>query len=99
MSSQRNVNSSSGTINSADRSEEFARKGGNLKGCKKFIWSDIQCLLEWVRNTEDVHPKFVENRLEEIPEYHGEVCYVPSKENRADLATKVCSPKELFTNE
>ncbi|XP_065180174.1 uncharacterized protein LOC135810609 [Sycon ciliatum] len=50
------------------------------------LWSDSQCVLGWIRNTEKSYPVFIANRLKEIRADQS-VCfnYIRTADNPADL--------------
>ncbi|KAE9547693.1 hypothetical protein FO519_009095 [Halicephalobus sp. NKZ332] len=63
---------------------------------KRFIWTDSQIVLSWVKKAPQ--DKVINNRLKELE--NKEICYgyVESKENPADLPTRGCKPEELKKN-
>lgn len=72
------------------RLAETVVKGHNIEISRRYFWSDSQTVLKWLEsNARKYHP-FVALRIGELQESTEiqEWRYVPSKINRADLATK-----------
>lgn len=68
------------------------KKHLNLEIKRSILWSDSQCVIHWIRSQEHAE-NFVRKRVNLIKE--NEVHYVPTKDNPADLVTRVTSPEEL----
>ena len=74
----------------------FASK--ELKVRKGYLWTDSECVLQWIRTTK-LLPVFVENRIKEIKkETDITFCYVPSKVNLADHVTRGLTVPEIDSN-
>ena len=55
---------------------------------KRYLWTDSECVLHWMKSSK-LLPLFVENRIKEIRmEKDITFCYIPSKQNPADYATR-----------
>ncbi|XP_065197781.1 uncharacterized protein LOC135829305 [Sycon ciliatum] len=56
------------------------------------LWSDSQCVLGWIKNTEKSYPVFIANRLKEIRADQS-VCfnYIRTADNPADLPSRGAS--------
>jgi hypothetical protein len=64
-------------------------------------WTDSLVGLTWIRNGRRTGIKYIDTRLEKIwelskPEFWN---HCPGKENPADMATRVCSTKDLLNNQ
>jgi hypothetical protein len=73
-----------------------------VNGGKIVFWVDSTAVYFWVKNDKDRYVPFVANRLaeihnvlEELKQYQPEVCYVNTKENPADLLTRVRTVEEF----
>jgi len=64
------------------RAGKFVAKKSKLPISNKFLWTDSECVLNWMRTTKP------HNRIKEIHSHDDMTfCYVPSKKNPADLPT------------
>jgi hypothetical protein len=82
----------------AVRCVAFVKKQLGVTIENTFIFSDSQCVLNWIKST-DTLPVFVKNRVKEIKN-HSDVSfhYVEGKRNPADIASRGCKSKELCGN-
>ena len=77
------------------RSLNFISKQLGMESCKKIIWTDSQCALNWIKSKEPLSV-FAQNRLKEITSDESiQFHYINTKENPADLATKGLSSQAL----
>ena len=80
------------------RSEKFKlhfKAVRNGESCKKIIWTDSQCVLNWIKSMK-LLSVFVQNRLKEITSDESiQFHYINTKENPADLATRGLSSQVL----
>ena len=77
------------------RSLKFVEKEIGVSVTSKILWTDSQCILQWMQSTKPL-PVFVKNRLKEIKSLEGvDFRYVPTKDNPADMATRGKPPQEL----
>ena len=80
------------------RAIQFVAEHLRLKLTQKHLWSDSQCVLNWIASGKH-SSKFVENRLVEIGNHKDIVFhYIPSKDNPADLASRGTCINELLNN-
>ena len=77
------------------RSLKFVEKEIGVPVTSKILWTDSQCVLQWMQSTKPL-PVFVKNRLKEIKSLEGvDFRYVPTENNPADMATRGKPPQEL----
>ena len=70
-----------------------------LEIAEKTLWTDSQCLLQWIKNRENTSI-FVRNRVTEIINETDVVFrYINMKHSPADIPTRGMSIKELKNNE
>ena len=63
---------------------------------KRYLWTDSECVLHWMKSSK-LLPLFVENRIKEIRmEKDITFCYIPSKQNPADYATRGLTVQEII---
>jgi hypothetical protein len=62
---------------------------------KQVMWVDSQIVIHWVNNTDKKLPTYVQNRVNLIRKFPGEIRYVPSKQNPADRLTRGISAIDL----
>ena len=80
------------------RSLNFVQKSLRIPIIKKILWTDSQCVINWIKSTRPL-PCFVENRLKEIRRTQDiEFRYVNTKNNPADMAIRGTTLNELRTN-
>ena len=78
------------------RAMRFIEKELHLPISAKVLWTDSQCVLQWLHSTKSLST-FVTNRLKEIKSLGGtSFKYIPTQENPADLATRGKSLSELL---
>ena len=78
------------------RAIQFVTKQLRLKLTQKHLWSDSQCVLNWIASGKHAS-RFVENRLEEIRKHKDiDFHYIQSKDNPADLASRGTNINELL---
>ena len=77
------------------RAVSFVEHEMKLSIEEKFLWTDSQCVLHWIKNTKPLSV-FVENRVKEI-KLHRDLRFrnIASGHNPADLATRGLSVSEL----
>ena len=76
------------------RSIHFVKKHLDLPTPKTILWTDIQCILHWLK-TKKLLSVFVEHRLKEIRNGNIRLRFVISEGNTADLTTRGISAQEL----
>ena len=77
------------------RSLKFVSKELGLEDTKKIIWTDSQCVLNWLTSKKPLSV-FVKNRIAEITkEKNLEFRYINTKENPADIASRGMRSAEL----
>ena len=78
------------------RAIQFVAQHLRLDLEQKHLWSDSQCVLNWIANGKH-SSRFVENRLAEIRK-HDNIAFhdIPSKDNPADLASRGSSISDLL---
>ena len=78
------------------RAIQFVTKHLCLNLDQKHLWSDSQCVLNWIANGKH-SSRFDENRLVEIRK-HNDITfhYIPSEDNPADLASRGSSIRDLL---
>ena len=77
------------------RSLKFVEKEMGVSVTSKILWTDSQCVLQWMQSTKPL-PVFVKNRLKEIKSFKDvDFRYVPTEDNSADMATWGKPPQEL----
>ena len=77
------------------RSLRFVTKAMRLENAEKISWTDSQCLLQWIKNRDNISA-FVRNRVTEIiNETDVAFRYINTKHNAADIPTRGMSAKEL----
>ena len=80
------------------RSLKFVSKELKLEGTKITVWTDSQCVLNWIKTKKPLSV-FLRNRLTEITrEKNVEFRYIHTKENPADLPSRGLSSNELKGN-
>ena len=80
------------------RSLKFVSKELKLEGTKITVWTDSQCVLNWIKTKKPLSV-FVRNRLTEITrERNVEFLYIHKKENPADLPSRGLSSNNLKGN-
>ena len=80
------------------RSLRFVAKAMRLENTEKILWTDSQCILQWIENREK-SSVFVRNRITEIiNETHVGFQYINTKQNPPDIPTRGLSVKELKNN-
>ncbi|XP_064635796.1 uncharacterized protein LOC135492978 [Lineus longissimus] len=67
---------------------------GTLTLNNRTLWIDSQIVIHWTQGNRKL-PTYVQNRVERIRHFAGDIRYVPSKENPADLLTRGITPDEL----
>ena len=73
----------------------FVTKELKLLIAKRMVFSDSECVLHWIKSTNQL-PVFVQNRISEIRKEQDLVfAYVPSCQNPADFATRGLSVTEI----
>ena len=66
--------------------------------CKENLWTDSQCVLNWIKTKKPLSV-FLRNRLTEITrEKNVEFRYIHTKENPADLPSRGLSSNNLKGN-
>ena len=77
------------------RAVSFVEHEMKLSIEEKFLWTDSQCVLHWIKTTKPLSV-FVENRVKEI-KLHRDLRfrYIAFGHNPADLATRGLSVSEL----
>ena len=80
------------------RSLRFVAKEMRLKNAEKILWTDSQCVLQWIKNRENTSV-FARNRITEIIN-NTDVAfqYINTKHNLADIPTRGMLAKELKNN-
>ena len=77
------------------RAVSFVEHEMKLSIEEKFLWTDSQCVLHWIKTTKPLSV-FVENRVKEIKLHRDlRLRYIASGHNPADLATRGLSVSEL----
>ena len=77
------------------RSLNFISKQLGMQSCKKIIWTNSQCVLNWIKSKKPLSV-FVQNRLKEITSDESiQFHYINTKENPADIATRGLSSQAL----
>lgn len=62
---------------------------------RRFIWSDSQCVLHWLRSDKPL-TVFVRNRINEIQQHANiQFRYIPTNENPADIASRGCTAQNI----
>ena len=80
------------------RSLHFRAKAMRLEIAEKTLWTDSQCLLQWIKNRENTSI-FVRNRVTEIINETDVVFrYINTKHSPADIPTRGMSINELKNN-
>ncbi|XP_060551271.1 uncharacterized protein LOC132712851 [Ruditapes philippinarum] len=80
------------------RSLRFVNDQLRLNINKRFLWTDSQCVLQWINSKKD-QPVFIKNRVHEINKYEDvSIGYVPTYENPADIASRGSSTTNLKNN-
>ena len=80
------------------RALQFAKKELRLNINSEYLWSDSQCSLHWLKNSDD-QSRFVKNRLHEIRQYTNiSYNFVPTNDNPADILTRGNNVEELNNN-
>ena len=80
------------------RSLRFIAKELNLEDQEKILWTDSQCVLEWLKQKEN-GDVFVRNRVNEIIKGNDITFrYVNTKHNPADIPTRGTTATELRKN-
>jgi len=70
------------------RAGKFVAKELKLAISNKFLWTNSECVLHWMKTTK-LLPLFINNQIKEIHSHDDMTfCYVPSKQNLADFPTK-----------
>ena len=77
------------------RSLRFVAKAMGLKNAEKILWTDSQCVLQWIKNRKNTSV-FARNRITEIIN-NTDVAfqYINTKHNLADIPTRGMLAKEL----
>ena len=77
------------------RSICFISKELRLDNSEKILWTDSQCVLKWLKQTDNTEV-FVRNRVSEIIQQEDITFrYINTKHNPADLPTRGLSVTEL----
>ena len=77
------------------RSLTFVSEELSLNDCKKIVWTDSQCVLNWIQSKKPLSV-FIQNRLTEITnERNIEFRYINTKFNPADLSSRGISSQDL----
>ena len=77
------------------RSLRFISKELGLESTERIIWTDFQCILNWLKGKKPLSV-FVKNRITEITNKKNvEFRYINTKNNHADLTSKGINSKEL----
>lgn len=67
---------------------KYVKDNLNLPIDRQYMWTDSYIVLSWLK-TSKLLPPFVSRRIAEIKQLNNiEFCYISSKENPADLATR-----------
>ena len=83
----------------ATRSINFITQNLQLKIHRKTLWTDPQCLLQWLKSKKILTP-FVQRRTDEIQSNKViEFRYVSTAQNPADIASRGCTVKMQNGNE
>ena len=74
---------------------KFVSKECGLESTQRIIWTDSQCVLNWLKNKKPLSV-FLKNRIAEITnEKNIEFRYISTKNNPADLPSRGMISKEL----
>ena len=74
---------------------KFVSKEYGLESTQRIIWTDSQCVLNWLKNKKTLSV-FVKNRIAEITsEKNIEFRYISTKDNPAGLPSRGMISKEL----
>ena len=74
---------------------KFVSKECGLESTQRIIWTDSQCVLNWLKNKKPLSV-FLKNRIAEITnEKNIEFRYINTKDNPADLPSRGMISKEL----
>jgi len=77
------------------RATMFVAQELRLCVSKRMIFTDLQCVLHWLKSNTPL-PLFVQNRVNEIhQEKYGKFSYIPSEKNPVDFATRALSVSEI----
>ena len=80
------------------RSLRFVAEAMRLEDAEKILWTDPQCVLQWIKNSENTSV-FVRKRVtENINETDVAFRYINTKYKPADIPTRGISAKELKNN-
>lgn len=72
----------------------------DLDEVAKYVWSDSQIVLRWIRSGETKNEcRLVVNRLMEICKAGVGFRYMATAENPADNATRYCEPEQVMGDE
>ena len=63
-----------------------------------YAYSDNQVVLYWISNKHISYPVFIQNRVMKIRKLHDFWCYIGTKENPADLASRGLMPSKILKN-
>ncbi|MCP9257717.1 Pao retrotransposon peptidase family protein [Dirofilaria immitis] len=80
------------------RAAQFTLKQLKIKEHRVTVWSDSKRALLWAKHYTRLHPRFVQNRVDEILKARFELKYVPSEKNPVDIATRGLSALRLRHN-
>ena len=61
-----------------------------------YFWTDSSCVLLWIKNPSPSHPRFVQNRVNEIKVVEGVWRHCPGDDNPADLGSRGVSVCKLL---
>ena len=75
----------------------FLKNGvSQLRDLPVWFWTDSSCVLLWIRNASPSHPRFVQNRVNEIKGVEGVWRHCPGDDNPADLGSRGVSVPKLL---
>lgn len=80
-------------------STKAALKKINITVNDVFAYSDNQVVLYWIFNEHISYPVFIQNRVIKIRKLHNFWCFIGTKENPADLASRGLMPSKIISND